>query len=379
MILAAAILVIIISIFASNLLAKPIKKAADYLNILANADFSTNVPKTYSKRKDEIGTLFSSVDVMSKSIQAVIRDVINEANNVGENISVSSDNLKKLSLQMADVSATTREMSAGTEETAAMAQEMNATSFEIKTAVESIAHKAKEGYRMAEEISKRAQDLKENAILSQKAAHDIRDEIDVEILKAIEQSKSISKINLLTDSILHITAQTNLLSLNAAIEAARAGDAGKGFTVVADEIRKLSEESKRSATEIQAVTKLVVQAVQELTFGSEKVLEFIDKIVINDYDSMVGIGEKYSSDADTIQKLVSDFSNTSEQLLISIQNMVKAINEVSDANNEGARGTQNIAEKASDVMINASKLAELMESAKENSKELFKNVTKFRI
>ena len=308
-----------------------------------------------------------------------VRDVVNKANNLGQNISVSYDNVDRLSLQMAEVSKTTQEMSSGTEETAAMAQEMEATSCEIKTAVEAMACKAQESSRMAEEISKRAQDLRENAVLSQKAAHDIRNEIDSEILKAIEQSKAINKINLLTDSILHITSQTNLLSLNAAIEAARAGEAGRGFTVVADEIRKLSEESKHSATEIQAVTKLLVQAVQELTLSSEKALDFIDKIVINDYDTMVGIGEKYSSDADMIQELITDFSNTSEQLLTAIQSMVTSINEVSAANNQEARGTQNIAMKASEVMNNASKLAELMEAAKENSVDLIGSVTKFRV
>lgn len=379
LILVAIILVLVVSFWASNLLAKPIKKAAGYLNILANADFSTNVTDTYINRKDEIGTLFSSVDIMSKSIQSLVRDVVNKANNLGQNISVSYDNVDRLSLQMAEVSKTTQEMSSGTEETAAMAQEMEATSCEIKTAVEAMACKAQESSRMAEEISRRAQDLRENAVLSQKAAHDIRNEIDSEILKAIEQSKAINKINLLTDSILHITSQTNLLSLNAAIEAARAGEAGRGFTVVADEIRKLSEESKHSATEIQAVTKLLVQAVQELTLSSEKALDFIDKIVINDYDTMVGIGEKYSSDADMIQELITDFSNTSEQLLTAIQSMVTSINEVSAANNQEARGTQNIAMKASEVMNNASKLAELMEAAKENSVDLIGSVTKFRV
>ncbi|MDP4183195.1 MAG: methyl-accepting chemotaxis protein [Bacillota bacterium] len=379
LIFAAIVLIVFVSILVANMIARPIRKAADHLNILANADFSVSVPSGYLNRKDEIGTLFSSVNIMSKSIRTVVQDVISEANNVSENIYVSSDNLKELSTKVTDVSATTQEMSAGTQETAAMAQEMNETSVEIETAVKSISQKAHHGTSIAEEISQRAQDLKENAIISQKAAHDIRNKIDTEMRKAIDQSKSIAKINILTESILQITAQTNLLSLNAAIEAARAGEAGKGFAVVAEEIRKLSENSKHTVTEIQGITKLVVEAVNELTSGSEKALEFIDKTVIDDYKTMVNIGEKYSNDAETVHNLVTDFSCTSEQLMVAIQNVVRAISEVTQSNNEGALGTQNIAMKAAEAIMRASKVAELMEATKESSEKLARSVTKFRI
>ncbi len=378
-ILLAAVLVVVISLFTANRISKPVKTAADHLNILAEADFTKDLPDGFMNRKDETGVLMKSVNVMSKSIRTVINDVISEANNVEENILISSENLTELSDRISEVSSTTEEMSAMAQETAAATEEMNATSLDIENAVRSIAQKAQNSSVVVSKISERALDLKESAAVSRNTTNDIRNAIDSEMKKALEQSKAVMKINVLTESILQITEQTNLLSLNATIEAARAGEAGKGFAVVADEIRKVAENSKDTANKIQIVTKEVIKSVEDLASSSEKALDFIDTKVINDYKAMVGIGEQYYNDAASIHKLVTDFSTTSEELLKSIQNMVRAINEVTASNSEGAQGTQIISQKALYVMERASKVSELMKATKQSSESLAASVSKFKV
>ncbi|MBB6218784.1 methyl-accepting chemotaxis protein [Anaerosolibacter carboniphilus] len=375
----AMIIVIFISIFMANFVAAPIKMAAEYLDVLAKADFTREIPDKFLQRKDEIGALAKSVDIMSKSIRALVQDVIHEVASVKENITISSQNLMELSSQVEEVSATTEELSAGMEETAASAEEMSATSVEIENAVESVAIKAQDGSQIVEEISKRAQALKENAIASQKTAQNIRYNIDKDIRLAIEQSNAVQKINVLTESILEITDQTNLLALNAAIEAARAGEAGKGFAVVAEEIRKLAENSKNTVNEIQDVTKLVVTSVERLAESSERALTFIDTEVIHDYKEMVSTGEQYYMDSKSIKDLVTDFNETAEELLASIQNMTRVIGEVTMENGEGAQSTQHIAERASDVMEKATILIDLMTATEQSSEKLTQAVSKFRI
>lgn len=373
------VVVVLLSVFIANRISRPIKTAADHLNSLAGADFTRDLPEKLSDRKDEIGILMKSVNVMSRSIRSLINDVINESTSVENNVMISSDNLAELLDGIREVSITTQQMSAVTQETAAYTEEMNATSQEIEIAVRNIAEKAQNGTEVVNKIRARAREMKENAAISRDIADKIRNEIDQEMKRAIEKSKEVNNINMLTESILRITEQTNLLSLNASIEAARAGEAGKGFAVVANEIRKLAEDSRDAVNKIQNVTKGVIKSVEELASSSEKVLDFIGTQVISDYSTMVSIGEQYYNDAAAFNELVTDFSSTCDQLLIAIENMVKSINELSVSNNEQAKGTQVISQKAQDVAERAARVMELVNSAKQSSISLSDSVSKFKI
>ena len=141
----------------------------------------------------------------------------------------------------------------------------------------------------AREIKERAEKLKANSEQSRINAYAVYERTNESLRLSIEKAKSIEKIQQLTDTILAISSQTNLLALNAAIEAARAGEFGRGFTVVADEIRNLAEDSKNAVGEIQAVVNEVMVSVEDLVNDSMNKHQFVDGQVINDYNILVQI------------------------------------------------------------------------------------------
>lgn len=377
-ILIAIILGVLLALTITLGIVRPINVLKKELTTLASSGGDLTKSINIDAR-DEIGDLSNAVNVFLANLREIISGVINEAGNSGKAVVVVNDNIKVLSSDIEDVSATTEELSAGMEETAASSEEMNATSIEIEGAAQSIANKAQDGALAANDIRKRADDLKKAAVTSQKQANDIYASTQQKMKTAIEQSKSVDKISELLNAILAITEQTNLLALNAAIEAARAGEAGRGFAVVADEIRKLADESRKTASEIQNITQIVVGSVDNLSDSARDVLGFIDKQVIKDYEMLVKTGVQYSEDAETVDELVSEFSAISQQLLASIHNMLRAIGEITAATNEGAEGTTNIATKAVSVASLAEEVIGRADTARASSERLIEMVSKFKV
>jgi methyl-accepting chemotaxis protein len=358
-------------------LSRPLKRVTNSLTQISQGKLNTEIGET--RLKDEIGDIIRATTNMQESVRAMIHTLMEESETIEDVLNQSVRSMGELKSNMEEASSTTEQLSAGMQETAASMEEMNATSTEIEFAVDSMAKKAREGRMAAEEIKDRAASLKQRAAQSKHSALELLNQGQQELKEAIEKSQAIEQIRVLTDAILQITSQTNLLALNAAIEASRAGESGRGFAVVADEIRKLAEDSKKTVGEIQRVTETVVGTVDNLVRSSENLLEFIDRRVIKDYDGQVETGEQYDRDAQYVDGMMQDFSVTSEQLLASISNLMKAIHEVTRAASEGASGTANIAEMTASVTDKSNDVLALAEKAYKSVEELRSHVNRFTL
>lgn|GEM_PF-202099 len=363
----------------SRSISGPIKTSSNYLARIAKGDFTVEVDQKLLKREDEIGTISHGIDEMKRSLRDLVERIIQSSENINSQVENSVRSIESLNDNLESVSATTEELAASMEETAASTEEMSAASAEIERAAQSIAEKSQQGAVAARETAERADTTQEKVREAQRKSQEIFAKAKEDLEKAIDESKVVDQIRVLSDAILQITAQTNLLALNAAIEAARAGEAGRGFSVVAEEIRKLAEQSKNAATQIQDVTGKVTDSVDNLSASSNVLLTFMETDVQSDYNSMLDVADQYNDDARYFDDLVTEFSATSEELLASIENVVQAIESVSTAANESAEGTSDIAEKVSESTMKSSAVMDEMEKTKDQAVDLQKETEKFKI
>lgn len=377
---ASILVAIVLGIIIIVSIGRRTKAAVGYIKKTADLDLIHD-PKydRYKGDKDEFGIIIGAVAQLRKEFRELIGKVSAEIVALGTSVQIANKNMSELGSDIGEISATTEQLSAGMEETAASTQEINATSSELENAAAIIAGKSEDGSRKADEIRKKADELSSEFKKSYDNGEKMFNNVGARLETALENSKSVSQINVLADAILQLTTKTNLLSLNASIEAARAGEAGKGFAVVADEIRKLAEDSKNAIAQIQEVTVRVIDSVDNLSASANELLEYVDTDVRRDYGTMLTAAERYSTDAGDISSLAEELSKTSQQVLEGVHNVANAIADVSRAANEGAAGTENIAQKSSSIAVKSEEVLKSINSTKSDAEVLAAVIARFKI
>lgn len=307
------------------------------------------------KSSDEIGQLAQGInqflDILQNTIGKIVegsKNLDNMINFVGENVTVSNDNAQ-------DVSSAMEELSATMQEIAATIQTVNDNTESVGKNVFDIADKTGQINNYSQDMRERADSLAKSADENKRTTDEMVGNIVGTLKKAIEDSKSVERVNELTGEILNISSQTNLLALNASIEAARAGEAGKGFAVVADEIRQLADSSRDTANNIQAINEHVTSAVYQLIDNSNKIIKYIEETILADYDSFVQAGAQYNEDACYISETMQEFAEKTEKLKELMKNTVESIEGISS-------GVEQSANAVTSSAVSTSQLVEQMNS-----------------
>lgn len=374
----AAVMTILMMLFIFRSIFEPLKEFKTKMHELATSDgdLTTSIPV---KRRDEFAGLARDFNQFIANLRQLILQVNDVTTGVTKQSNHMYEELKELDTYMTTTAATTEDLTAGMQQTAASAQEMNASASDMERTIHHIVTMADERKTEARQIDERALSLKSHAVEAKENAISVLQSTRTNLEKAMQDAKAVREIATLTNDILDIAAQTNLLSLNASIEAARAGEAGRGFAVVADEIRKLAETSRTTVERIQVISTTVLHSVDHLNESSGQMLHFLDTNVLKDYDQLEAAAGQYSIDAGRFETTATEFAAAAGELEQLTSNMIGVIQDVATTVNNGALGTQEIAEKVTMSVERFAELNHATEQSQQKMEELDSLIRQFKV
>ena len=367
------IVFIVLSITVGSII-KPINSLTKVLTTITDGDFTTDIPV---KGNDEIA-------VMSRSLRdfvTIMREVITDIRDVSNQLTTSSGATKELAgtlyggsqtqaESMADVKVTIDQVANGVQELAEHAGTLSA----VVTETNQQGSRARENMQLTVDVASQGRNDMETVNSAMSSIVNTMNELEDIVAKVGE---STEQINSMVSMISDIASETNLLSLNAAIEAARAGDAGRGFAVVAEQIRKLAEDSSNSASKISdiitqvntQVTQMVDQTNQSVAYiedNSEKITvacEIFEKIFNNVSETNEVLSDIVSQIAH-VDDVATNIAALSEEQSASTEEILASTEVLAESSLQFSSDSKHVADNADSVSSAAFTLTEHMRKFK---------------
>ena len=314
-----------------------------------------------TKTSTELVYISDGINQFIETLQGIIREVKDGSVVLTTSSDTMTDKIARANDSITNTSAALEELSASMDTVSTTADQISGRLEEVKTATQEIREEAESGARTAADIKNEADEIKSGAQKKKENTGSKVGELSQILEKSVKDSEKVSQINELTSVILDIASQTNLLALNASIEAARAGEAGKGFAVVASEISSLAENSRQTAGNIQVISNEVTEAVNTLSSNAMEVIEFINNVVLADYDAFVETGDKYENTAVLMDEILEKFNAKADNLNNIMDRMADSVEAITDSVRESTQAISLSAQNSTEIVGEIQGISESME------------------
>lgn len=362
--------------YVRRAITRPLNIVTNAARVIADGDLSQQ--DIIHQSKDEIGQLANVFNNMKANLRTLITHV--QANT--EQLSASAE---ELSASTEEISATTEDVTQQVAMTADAAQGSSRAANESALAMEETAQGVQRIAEASQILHTSSLEASSTATHGSKIIEQAKNQMDVindstTVVNDLVQklTKQTEEIENITKVITDITDQTNLLALNAAIEAARAGEHGKGFAVVADEVRKLAEESKESANSIAVLT-------SEIKMDTENVERAVGNSLVSVKDGVGVINEAGASfqaivsAVDEMTNQIQEISATSEQISASAEEVSASVNEISIGAQAAAGNIDMIAAAMEEQTATMQEVNSVAVSLNESAQHLQNEIQRFRL
>lgn len=372
---AAIILAAILGIIIARVITRPINQMVQASETVAAGDLTYTV--TIDSR-DEIGKLAKSFNTMVVNLRNLVTHVITNAETVAASAQQLSASAQEATKAVEQIASTAGELAAGAQNQTREVASAVHTVEELARSAGEVATKAEFAVALSRDMTNSAQTGNSSVQKAVEQMTEINQAVSgtADIVKELGQrSKEIGNI---VEVITGIAGQTNLLALNAAIEAARAGEQGRGFAVVADEVRKLAEQAQTAAGQIAEIIGHIQgqtdSAVSAMECGTGKVSEGM-RVAREAGEAIDGILTKVGESVGVIQGI----SVAAEVQALGTANVVRSINDIAAVADQSSAGAQTAAAATEEMTASMEEIAVSSQALAETAAELQVIVQKFHV
>lgn len=338
-------------------------------NLTTNIDFPTN---------DIFGRMASGFNKMVNDIRGIMIQNKEIAVGVAQEANAVSVSTEEATASIEQISAAVEEIASGSQRQADEIMETLQTMQELSAGVEEIAANSKLAYSSSKEAANFAVKGAEKVDVAVETMRSIFDTVGSSATTVKKLNESSEEIGNILDLITSIADQTNLLALNAAIEAARAGEHGRGFAVVADEVRKLAEGSGTAAQQIAMLIQEIQKDTAHAAHAMNQVTGEVDKGVAVALEAKETLGDIVKLVKNT-EKMIEGISEAAAEQSHGLGNVVSAVDNVSNIAQQSSVATQQVSASLQQQMSTNEQISILAFKLSELADKLKEGISKFKV